>query len=218
MTEQDPFIIGLRAIFAGNESLKPATISAAAKLNKAAIRKMLDGQVRSPRHDSAVKIAAALGMTVAEVIARGNSVAPVGPTIAVAGRVGAGAVVHLYDDHAKGDGLYHVLCPPQVSPSGIVGVEVTGDSMTPVYQPGDVLLYTRQAMGVPTEAIDRICVAQDDQGRVWVKQVRMGSAPGLFNLLSANPTGQNLHDQRLTWAAPVRLHLPAEFVQRVPPG
>ncbi|WP_336460215.1 XRE family transcriptional regulator [Frigidibacter sp. MR17.24] len=137
-------------------------------------------------------------------------------TVAVPGKVGAGAQVYAIDDHAKGEGLYRVACPPQLSPHGIVAVEVEGDSMLPVYAPGDVLFYTRDTVGVPTEALGRICVAEDDQGRTWVKQVKLGSAPGCFNLVSINPfIGTNMHDVALNWAAPVRLHLPKDLVRKI---
>lgn len=46
------------------------------------------------------------------------------PKIAVAGHVGAGARVPLVDAFEKGDGLFHVACPPQLSPRGVVAVEV----------------------------------------------------------------------------------------------
>lgn len=136
-------------------------------------------------------------------------------SIAVPGRAGAGAEVHLVDDYAKGDGLFHVECPPLLSPRGIVAVEVEGNSMEPAYTEGDLLFYSRDALGVPTEAIGRMCIAADEAGRVWVKQVKIGTAAGLFNLLSINPSGANMIDVRLKWAAPVKLHLPKEFVRKV---
>lgn len=177
------------------------------------LKSLRQGKSLSTNFDDGVKVAGAFGVSVEDFIA-GNLAKP-GTAIAVAGRVGAGAVVDLVDDHAKGEGLYQIAFPPGMPVNGIVGVEVAGDSMVPVYQPGDVLLYSRHTIGVPTEALDRICVAEDEAGQVWVKQVRTGTAKGLFNLLSANPTGQNMLDVPLKWAAPVRLHLPAEFVQRV---
>lgn len=136
--------------------------------------------------------------------------------VAVPGQAGAGAEVFLCDDHAKGDGLYHVACPPQLSPHGIVAVEVKGDSMEPTYSEGDLLFYSREtADGVPTEAIGKKVIAETTDGRIWVKQLKLGSEPGLFHLLSLNPAGLNMHDVAVKWAAPVRLHLPKEFVKRV---
>lgn len=63
MTE-DAFIKGLRALFIDRPDLKPATVSSDAGLDKATIRKMLSTTgKRSPRLDTADKIAAALGTT-----------------------------------------------------------------------------------------------------------------------------------------------------------
>lgn len=154
------------------------------------------------------QVAEALNVDVEDLIARTPH------PVAVPGRAGAGAEVQLVDDYAKGDGLFHVECPPQLSPRGIVAVEVEGNSMEPAYAEGDLLFYSRDAMGVPTEAIGRMCIAADEAGRVWVKQVKAGTEAGLFNLLSINPTGANMHDVRLKWAAPVKLHLPKEFVKK----
>lgn len=215
MKSEDPFITGLRQFFTLNPQFKPATVSAAAGLDKSAIRKMLEGSIASPRNVSMNSIADVLGTTVEAIIGQTFDTDPSAQGISVAGRVGAGAVVDLVDDHAKGDGLYHIECPPQIAPSGVVAVEVTGESMIPVYHPGDVLLYSRTALGVPSEALNRICVCEDAAGQVWVKQVRTGTQKGLFNLISANPSGINMLDVALTWAAPVRLHLPVEFVKRL---
>jgi len=135
--------------------------------------------------------------------------------VAVAGKVGAGAKVDLVDAYSKGDGLYHVACPPQISPHGIVAVEVEGTSMAPTYEPGSVLFYRRDTIGVPTEAIGRICVCEDEAGMAWVKQVKIGAEEGTFSLISLNPEAENMHGVRLTWAAPVRLALPPEFVQKI---
>ena len=135
--------------------------------------------------------------------------------IAVPGRAGAGAEVHPFDDHAKGEGLYMVECPAQLSPHGIVAVEVEGDSMEPVYSAGDLLFYSRETVGVPTEAVGQKCVCEDEDGRIWVKQVRNGSEPGLFHLISINPLADSRHNTRLHWAARVRLHLPKEFVRKI---
>lgn len=137
------------------------------------------------------------------------------PTIAVAGRVGAGAQVPLVDAYTKGDGLYHVACPTEISPHGVVAVEVEGDSMIPTYHAGDVLFFSRATHeGVPVEDIGRICVCEDAEGMAWVKYITTGTSPGLFNLISLNPLIPNKLDQRLKWAARVRLALPAELVER----
>lgn len=137
------------------------------------------------------------------------------PSVAVAGKVGAGAKVPLSDPYPKGDGLYHVECPPQLSPHGIVAVEVEGDSMAPMYQPGHVLFFSRNSHeGVLAEDLGYPCVVECEDGNAWVKLVKRGDEPGLFHLISLNPTADTMHNQRIKWAARVKLALPGEFVVR----
>ncbi|AUQ74781.1 XRE family transcriptional regulator [Phaeobacter piscinae] len=153
-------------------------------------------------------IANILGVAVSDLIVEDR------PTIAIAGKVGAGAQVPVFDVYEKGDGP-QVECPPGLSPRGVVAVEVEGDSMEPVYSAGDLLFYTRDSSeGVPGDVIGHRCVCEDVDGMGWVKQVKAGDEPGLFHLISLNPTGANMWNVHLKWAARVRLHWPVEFVRK----
>ena len=163
---------------------------------------------KAPSTDVLLSIADALGVKVSDLF---DDAQPV----AVAGKVGAGASVPLVDAYAKGDGLYHVACPSELSGKNIVGVEVEGDSMFPIYRGGDVLFYSRDALGVPTEAIGAICVCEDESGQGWVKLVKVGAEKGLFSLISINPQAESMHDVRLKWASPVRLHWPRDLVEQM---
>lgn len=164
-------------------------------------------QKKSPSVDALARIASALGVRIGDLF---DDARPV----AVAGRVGAGARVPLVDGYEKGDGLYHVACPADLPFSdALVAVEIVGDSMAPVYEDGDLLFYSRKSLGVPTEAIGSKCVCEDENGDVWVKQLKRGSAPGLFHLVSLNPTAENMHDVQIKWAAPIVMHLPKALVQ-----
>lgn len=142
-----------------------------------------------------------------------NGVASV-PRVAVAGRVGAGARVPLVDAYEAGDGLFHVVRPPILPASGVVAVQVDGDSMAPMYQPGHVLFFTRNTHeGILDEDIGKPCVVEDENGMAWVKLVKRGSAPGLWNLISLNPSADSAWDVKIKWAARVLLALPAELVE-----
>lgn len=137
--------------------------------------------------------------------------------IAVVGRVGAGAQVPLVDAYPKGDGLYHIACPPQIGQHGIVAVEVEGNSMEPAYEEGDVLFYARDTVGVPSEAIGRRCIVEDANGMVWVKLLRRreGQPEGLFDLISFHADTPPMYDVTLKWAAPIKMHLGRELVERI---
>lgn len=187
-------------------------VSLSAGMSPTGVRDIVTRKTRNPTFANLMKIADVLGVTIHEIIGE----TPTSRTIAIAGKVGAGAHVPVIDAYGKeGDGP-QVEAPPGLPSSGIVAVEVEGDSMEPIYSAGDLLFYTRAvADGVPSEAIGRRCVCECERGLGWVKQVKLGSEPGLFNLISLNPGAENQHDVRLKWAAPVRLHWPAELAKRV---
>lgn len=134
--------------------------------------------------------------------------------VAVVGKVGAGAQVPLVDAYAKGDGLYHVARPPQLPPSGVAAVEVEGDSMAPMYQPGHVLFFSRHSDDAVLETdIGKPCVIEDINGMAWVKVLRRGDEPGCWNLISLNQQAETVWNAKIKWAARVMLAMPAEFVE-----
>lgn len=200
-----------RALGETGKTLRSVAVASGVSYDQ--LKNLKQGKAQTTNVDDAVKVAKAFGVTVENLMAGNLSGAPA--TVAVAGRVGAGAHVELEDAFEKGDGLYHVACPPQLQPRGIVAVEVVGDSMAPIYSPGAILFYSRDAIGVPTEAIGSICVCEDETGKAWVKVVKTGSQEGTFSLISVNPEAENMHGVKLKWAAKVKLHLPPDLVERV---
>ncbi|ATQ56181.1 LexA family transcriptional regulator [Paracoccus yeei] len=214
----DAFVSGLKTAMQ-IKGWKPAPLSEAAGMGISAVRDLFRKN-SSPKVSTAQALARALGMTVDEIIALGDGAPSPAHRIAVAGRVGAGASVPLEDPYPKGEGMFHVAAPSQLLQrggiKGIVAVQVEGDSMAPMYQPGDVLFYSRATHeGIPEEDIGRPCIVEDADGNAWVKQVKRGDEPGLFHLISLNPTSETRHNQQIKWAARVRLALPADLVERI---
>jgi phage repressor protein C with HTH and peptisase S24 domain len=199
------------ALAATGRSLRSIATDAGVSYEK--LKNLKQNKAKTTGVDDAKKVANAFGVTLDDFF-KGN-LTPERPTIAVVGRVGAGAEIDLFDAFEKGDGHYRVPCPPQLGPHGIVAVEVAGDSMMPIYPPGSVLFYTRNTIGIPTEAIGHICVCEDTEGRVWVKQIKVGREEGTFTLISMNTDHGHRHGVQLKWAAPVRFSLPPEFVKRI---
>ena len=187
-------------------------VTATAEVSYDQYKGFMQGKSRSTNVDDAFKVAQAFGVSVEDFFAGRLDRAT---TIAIAGKVGAGASVPVFDAYEKGDGP-QVECPPGLSPNGVVAVEVEGDSMEPVFSAGDLLFYTRDTHdGVPDEVLGHRCVMEDASGMGWVKQVKLGSEPGLFNLISLNPSADNMHDVKLKWAARVRRHWPAELAKKI---
>jgi len=176
------------------------------------LKKINQGKTQSTNAEDALRIAAALGIPLESFMA-GNFEGR--PTIAIAGKVGAGAQVPVFDAYEKGGGP-QIECPPGLSPHGVVGVEIEGDSMEPVYSAGDLLIYTRNGHdAVLSDDIGHRCVCEDEDGMGWVKQIKPGDEPGKFHLISLNPGANNMWNIRLKWAARVRLHWPAELAKKI---
>ncbi|MDK3017607.1 helix-turn-helix domain-containing protein [Pseudodonghicola flavimaris] len=211
--ESERFLEGLRRVMDAR-GLKDTPLSLAAGLHQSFIRDLKRGKAASPKLSSAVRIANALNMTVEDIMNWADGPMKGLPTVAIAGTVGAGARVPLFDAYEKGDGP-QVECPPGLSPHGIVAVEIEGDSMEPIYSAGDLLFYTRETHeGVPDDVVGHRCVCEDDEGMGWVKQIKPGDEPGLFHLISLNPGATTMWNKRLKWAARVRLHWPNELAQK----
>lgn len=188
-------------------------VAEAAGLGHTAVRDIVNRKVKNPTYATLLKLADVLAVDISEVVGL-NTANPARP-VAVAGRVGAGARVPLSDAYEKGDGLYLVARPPQLAGQSVVAVEVDGDSMAPMYQPGHVLFFSRNTHeGVPEEDVGRPCVVEDANGMAWVKLVKRGTEPGRWNLVSLNPDAESVWDVPIKWAARVRLALPAELVER----
>jgi len=186
-------------------------VALAAGMSPTGVRDIINRKTKNPTFANLLKIAEVLDVDVSEIV---GGTAPEKPTIAIAGKVGAGAHVPVFDVYEKGDGP-QVECPPGISPHEIVAVEIEGDSMEPVYSAGDLLFYSRNGHdSVPNDVIGYKCVCEDENGMGWVKQVKAGDEPGLFHLISLNPTGANIWNVRLKWAARVRLHWPAELARK----
>jgi phage repressor protein C with HTH and peptisase S24 domain len=210
----DPFVKGLQVAMAA-KGWKAAPLATASGLGISAVRDLFRAKAASPKVSTAEALAKTLGMTIDEVIdaGRGRSIAKPHP-VAVVGRVGAGAKVPLADAYEKGDGLYHVARPPQIPANGVAAVEVEGDSMAPMYQPGHVLFFRRHADdAVLEDDIGKPCIIEDAEGMAWVKLLKRGSEPGRWNLVSLNPAAESVWDAQVKWAARVLLALPAELVE-----
>ncbi|WP_417255341.1 S24 family peptidase [Celeribacter halophilus] len=192
------------------------SVAIAADVSYDQLKSLIQGKAKTTNVDDAVKVAAAFGVQIEDFL-NGNFTPDTTSAIAVAGRVGAGATVELSDPYPKGDGLYHVACPPQISPTNIVAVEVQGNSMEPAYEEGDILFYSRDALGVPADAIGKRCIVEDSEGRVWVKLLRRreGQPEGLFDLISFHADAPPMYDATVKWAAPVKMHLGRDLVTKI---
>lgn len=157
------------------------------------VKDILSGKSKNPTLESIRDIADALGTNADEFLG--------GDGVPVVGFVGAGGEVAFHDDFEKGDGLYRVDQLPDM-PMGMIGLEVRGDSMLPLFRDGYVAFVRRNWDRVESEALLDWAVARLADGRVLLKQIRRSAQPGRYDLLSLN--ADPIEAVELQWATPVR--------------
>lgn len=137
--------------------------------------------------------------------------------VAVAGKVGAGDQIELVDSYEQGAGMYVIERPSWVPAKGVVAAEIDGSSAEPWALNGDIIFWRRNHMGVDPMDLGRPVVAELADGRIMLKRLASGSKPGLWSLLSINPTHPNLIDVSVTWAARVFPPLTRDSVRIIHP-
>ena len=121
--------------------------------------------------------------------------------VPVVGSVGERAEVLLTTTEASDPEPRQVRCPTGLDPKRTVAVAVDGDSMLPI-DDGWLLFYTRVGDGVPVDCLGKLCVVElADQSTRYVRRVKLGRRPGVFNLYGSN--AREMEDVPLSWAAPV---------------
>lgn len=112
------------------------------------------------------------------------------------GKVGAGQAVYAMD---SGDDLT-APAPRHARPS-TVAVLVQGNSMFPAFEEGTILYYSK--LLPPGDMVNRRCVVQLGDGRMFVKILRPGSTPTTWTLQSVNTLYPDMVDEVVEWAAPI---------------
>jgi SOS-response transcriptional repressor LexA len=153
-------------------------------IDRAAVNKMATGG-RAIAGDELLEIERITGLT-----------APKEIMVPLKGKVGAGQeviAIHSEDDD-------HVAAPAEAKP-GTVAVEISGESMFPAYEEGTLLYYSK--LLPPDAMVNRRCVVQLGDGRIFVKVLRKGSTDRTWTLQSVNTLYADMVDEVVEWAAPI---------------
>lgn len=198
---------------AARQNLSPSALAKSAGLDPTAFNKSKrvagDGRPRWPSTESLAKVMAATGASLEEMLGL-LSGGPIGATggqsvhIPLIGMAQAGDGGY-FDDSGfpAGEGWDEVTFPGKGS-ENIMAIEVSGESMLPLYRDGDVLLVDRSAQ---CRKGDRV-VVRTVEGEVLAKVLQRQSAKTV-ELVSLNPAHPNRSFQpqdidwmgRIVWAS-----------------
>ena len=144
------------------------------------------------------KIAEAIDMPLADMIG--------GDRVQLAGSIGAGGVIAFFkDDHE-----FETVPRPPLAPGPLMALCVSGDSMLPKYEPGDVIYVRRDHDGVLPEYLGQYCAIHAADGGTYLKILTAGTEPDRYTLRSLNAA--DMENVEVVWAAQVQFIMP----RRVP--
>ncbi len=156
---------------------------------------------RTPRIDAAKRYGRAFRVPWTWILDGGELPEDFSPTLPVVGYVGAGAEVIPFDDHELGAGLDEVEAPPGAAPDAVV-VKVRGQSMWPVFQDGDFIVFDQRRYGSDLYAyVGKECIVKLEDGRMFIKVLSKGLGEGFWTLTSYN--APPVEDVAVEWAAKV---------------
>lgn len=165
----------------------------------------LERSERKLNEDTIQKAREAFGVTADVVL--GNQT-----PIRVMGRIGAGGSIDPEHEQVPVDGLYTVDLPFTV-PDGIEGFEVDGESMLPVYKPGDVILVWRDQKRPTDTFLGEEAAVLTDKGYRAIKEIQRGRSLSVYNLASYN--AKLIEDVRINWVGEIYIVVKARQITSI---
>lgn len=160
-----------------------------------AVRQFLKGRTNSLSLPTYTKLANFLGVSISVLLGEQDSP----KVVPLVGYVGAGAQVYPMEDDIA---AIFVDSPPNLNTEQkVVALDVKGDSMFPAYKDGDRIFYSKEYDFIEEECLNNDCVVKVLDGRLLVKELRRGTKPKHFTLLSHNASP--IEDAQIEWASPV---------------
>lgn len=193
--------------------LKTKRVAIDAGVPQSTLASFVQGVSQSLKGETEEKIASHYDTTVDAIFAGAiNSKSARRPQLVpIIGRVGADASgqVILTTGHDTWD---QAPVAPGVT-SKAVALEVSGHSMHTFAEDGALIYFEEQKTAPDPEMLGYPCVVETEDGRVLVKRLLRGSAPGLFDLESI--VGPTIRDVRLNWAAEILAIVPPRQARRI---
>jgi repressor LexA len=132
--------------------------------------------------------------------------------VPVMGRVGAGATIEPEYEQVPPEGLGEVELPFPCY-DDTIAFEVTGDSMLPKYENGDVIVVYKDQRHPISAFYGEEAVVRLKTGERYLKTIEKGKSPSQVNLVSFN--AKAINGVKPEWIGEIFLTLPRGQIQRM---
>jgi repressor LexA len=133
-------------------------------------------------------------------------------SVPIMGRVGAGAAIEPEHEQVPPEGLGEVELPFPIAEETIA-FEVSGDSMLPKYENGDVIVVFRQQRHPISSFYGEEAAVRLKSGERYLKTVERGKSASLVNLTSFN--AKPIVGVKLEWIGEICVTLPRGQIDRL---
>jgi repressor LexA len=132
--------------------------------------------------------------------------------VPIMGRIGAGAVIEPEYEQVPPEGLGEIELPFPIS-GETIAFEVSGDSMLPKYENGDVIVVYRDQRHPLTSFYGEEAAVRLKTGERYLKTIERGKAPSMVNLTSFN--AKPITGVKLEWIGEICVTLPKAQIARM---
>ena len=133
-------------------------------------------------------------------------------SIPIMGRIGAGATIEPEYEQVPPEGLGEIELPFPIE-DDIIAFEVSGDSMLPKYESGDVIVVYRDQRHPLSSFYGEEAAVRLKTGERYLKTIERGKTPNSVNLNSFN--AKPINGVKLDWIGEICVTLPRGQIGRL---